>query len=244
MNNSGKKLAIMQPYFLPYIGYFQLMAAVDKFVVLDDVAYINRGWVNRNRILINGDASLFTIPLRKSSQNKLISEIEISNEFRWQDKLLRTIKQNYHKTNNFQEVYPLVTRIVNFAAINLSQFLLNSLQEMTLYLDISVNMVSSSGVYGNSDMKGQSRIVDICLKENAGVYINPPGGVGLYEEKEFERNGIDLLFLKPDSLFYCQNDHPFVEWLSIIDVLMFNSKKNVIKYLQQYKFLKAREVLV
>src|SRR5512140_19777 len=103
-----KSIAIMQPYFLPYIGYFQLMAAVDKFVVFDDVNYINRGWINRNRLLLNGGAHTFTVPLRGASQNKLICDIELAEDDGWRDKLLRTISQSYAKTPCYAEVAPLM----------------------------------------------------------------------------------------------------------------------------------------
>ncbi|MDR6194877.1 WbqC family protein [Siphonobacter sp. SORGH_AS_0500] len=99
-------LAIMQPYLFPYIGYFQLLNAVDKFVIYDDVAFINRGWINRNSILNNGKAQLFTVPLKEASQNKLIHEISIDTDQKWRDKLLKTIQQNYKKAPHFAAVFP------------------------------------------------------------------------------------------------------------------------------------------
>ncbi|HEY0111260.1 MAG TPA: WbqC family protein, partial [Fibrella sp.] len=113
-------LAIMQPYVLPYIGYIQLMNTVDTFVFYDDVAFINRGWVNRNRLLVNGKEYLFTIPLKEASQNKTIREIELANDPKWRGKLLKTIEQSYRKAPQYTVVMPMTERIINFQAENRS----------------------------------------------------------------------------------------------------------------------------
>lgn len=123
------KLAIMQPYFLPYIGYFQLINAVDTFVLLDDVNYINKGWINRNQLLLNGKAHLFTLPLQKASQNKLINQLELSNETKWKDKLLKTIETAYKKAPQFHLVFPLISQILQYPESNLSLFIHHSIQK-------------------------------------------------------------------------------------------------------------------
>lgn len=130
MNKAPKRLANMQPYFLPYIGYFQLMAAVDKFVIFDDVNYINRGWINRNCLLMNGKAHTFTVPLRAASQNKLICEIELLDEQHWRDKLLRTMYQAYGKAAYYKQTDGLLERVINYPTTKLDEFLLNSLCEI------------------------------------------------------------------------------------------------------------------
>ena len=216
------RLAIMQPYFLPYIGYFQLMAAVDKFVVLDDVNYINRGWVNRNRLLLNGLPHTFTLPIRGASQNKLICDIELVSERNWSDKLIRTIRQAYRQAPCYAHVSALIERLFHYPAVRLDEFLLNSLREILHYLSLEVNVVSTSRVYKNEHLKGQERILDICRQEQADGYINPIGGENLYDRASFLEQGIQLLFLRPRPISYPQGKGEYIPWLSILDVLMFN----------------------
>lgn len=228
-----KSLAIMQPYFLPYIGYFQLLAAVDKFVVLDDVNFINRGWINRNRLLLNGVAHLFTIPLRGASQNKLICEIELVNERDWRKKTMRTIKQAYSKAPFYHQVSPLFENLIFYPSSRLDAFLLNSICEIARYLSLNVDIVSSSRCYQNSSLKGQKRILDICQREQASIYINPIGGLELYDRAIFSQEGVSVNFLCPRSVIYSQGRKEYVPGLSILDVLMFNSPTTVRQLLSE-----------
>lgn len=227
------KLAIMQPYFLPYIGYFQLMAAVDKFVVFDDVNYINRGWINRNRLLLNGETHTFTVPLRAASQNKLIYEIELPDDDRWRDKLLRTLHQAYGKAPYYGQVVSLLERVINYSTRRLDEYLLNSLREVTRYLPLNVELVASSRIYDNAQLKAQERIFDICRQEQASTYINAIGGLELYDREHFAQHDISLLFLKSRPISYPQDKFNHVAWLSIIDVLMFNAPIAIHKLLRE-----------
>lgn len=222
-----KRLAIMQPYFLPYIGYFQLMAAVDRFVVFDDVNFINRGWINRNRLLMNGAAHTFTVPLQGASQNKLICEIELTDEQCWREKLLRTLHQAYGKAPFYVQVSGLMEKLINHPTTRLDEFLLNSLREITGYLSLEVEIVASSRIYNNANLKGQARILDICLRERATIYINPIGGVELYDRASFAQHELTLKFLKSRPKVYSQGKCEHVGGLSIIDVLMFNQPSAV-----------------
>lgn len=217
-----KTIAIMQPYFLPYIGYFQLLAAVDKFVVFDDVNFINRGWVNRNRLLLNGEAHSFTVPLRGASQNRLICEIELVGEQGWRDKLMRTTRQAYGQAPCFAQVFFLLERLINYPSVRLDEFLLNSLREVVCYLSLEVDIVSTSRIYQNAHLKGQERILDICRQERADVYINPIGGESLYDRPSFLEQGIKIHFLRSRPARYPQGKDEYIPWLSILDVLMFN----------------------
>lgn len=232
-----RTIAIMQPYFLPYIGYFQLMAAVDKFVVFDDVHYINRGWVNRNRLLLEGAAHMFTVPLRGASQNRLICDIELVEEQDWRDKLLRTIRQAYVKAPCYAEVSALMERLINYPARRLDEFLLNSLREIASYLALEVEIGSSSRIYRNSQLSGQERILDICRQEQAGVYINPIGGEELYDRASFREQGVQLKFLRSRPVCYPQGNGEFVPWLSILDVLMFNPQPEARRLLAEMDLL-------
>lgn len=228
-----KTIAVMQPYFLPYIGYFQLMAAADKFVLLDDVSFIRRGWINRNRLLLDGVPHTFTVPLRGASQNRLICEIELDGERGWREKRLRTIRQAYGKAPCYARAYSLMENLIHYPSSRLDEFLLNSLREVARYLSLEVEIVSTSRIYENAHLKGQERILDICRQEQAQVYINPIGGVGLYDRARFSQQGLRLNFLRSRPVPYSQGKGEHVAGLSIMDVLMFNEPTAVRRLLAE-----------
>ena len=232
-------LAIMQPYFLPYIGYMQLMSAVDTFVLYDDVAFINRGWVNRNRLLINGQEHLFTVPLKDASQNKRINEVMIASDPKWRSKLLKTVEQGYRKAPFYQAVMPLTEKIINFTTDSIADLVYFSLVELNQYLGLSTRLVQSSTVYNNADLKAQERILDICRQEKASHYINPIGGTDLYDKPTFTQAGMELSFIKALKVEYPQinNRNEFVPWLSVIDVLMMNDVPTVKTMLGAYELV-------
>lgn len=231
------KIAIMQPYILPYIGYWQLINAVDKFIILDDVNYINKGWINRNKILVNGSENFSTIPLIHASQNKKINEIDISAELKWRNTLVKTIEFNYKKAKYYSEVSELILSCINYDNLNLSEYILHSLTRISAYLDLKTTFVASSSIYENDNLKGEDRIIDICLKEGATDYINPIGGLELYSYESFKLKNLQLHFLKTEDIAYPQFKNEFVPWLSIIDVLMFNSKDEVKAMLNMYELV-------
>lgn len=218
------RLAIMQPYFVPYLGYLQLIHAVDRFVILDDVNFINKGWINRNRILINGQDKLVTLPLVKASQNRLINAIQIADYEDWRSKLLRTITLAYKRAPYFNETLPLIERIVSYENNQLSAFLYHSLLMLMQHLHIETEIIPSASIFNNGELKGSDRILDICMREQAQEYINPQGGTSLYSTSHFAEHKIKLHFLHSNPQSYRQFDGVHVPWLSIVDVLMFNSK--------------------
>lgn len=228
------KLAIMQPYFFPYIGYFQLLNAVDKFVIYDDVNYIKRGWINRNRILLNDADHSFTIPVLKASQNIIIANTLIDPSSKWRDKLILTMEHAYRNAPYFKEVFPLVEESILKKCPTIATYALHSIETVATYLEIQTEIIPSSGMYGNDALKGPDRILDICLKEAASTYINPCGGVGLYDKQQFTDAKVDLQFIYPEQVSYAQQKNAFIENLSIIDVLMFNSKEQSRKMLTQF----------
>ena len=230
-------LAIMQPYFLPYIGYMQLMSAVDTFVLYDDVAFINRGWINRNRLLINGHEHLFTVPLKDASQNKRINEVHLADDPKWRSKLLKTIEQGYRKAPYYQAVMPITEKIVNFATDSIADLVYASLLELNQYIGLTTRLVQSSSIYNNADLKAQERILDICRQEGATGYINPIGGIELYDKPTFAQAGINLNFIKSKRIEYPQFKGDFVPWLSIVDVLMFNDTATVRAFLGEYELV-------
>lgn len=231
------RIAIMQPYFLPYVGYLQLMNAVDKFVLYDDVNYINKGWINRNRLLVNGKEYLFTVPLKEASQNKLINEIELGNDPQWRGKLLKTIEQAYKKAPYYPTVLGIIEKILNLEAQTISQLIAGSLEILKQYLAIPTELVLSSTIYQNNHLKAQARILDICLQEKASQYVNPIGGVELYDKAIFAKNGIQLNFIKSKLVEYQQFKNDFVPWLSVIDLMMFNDVPTIQGFLGEFELV-------
>lgn len=227
----------MQPYLFPYIGYFQLVKAVDTFVVYDDVNFINRGWINRNNLLVNGQASLFTVPLVGASQNRLIKDIPLADFDKWREKFLRTIAVNYRRAPFFDPVYGLLTGMLAPGSGYISQLVVASLKAIAGYLEIGTAIVDSSATYQNEHLKAQERILDICRQQACTTYINPIGGTELYNRDRFAAAGIELKFIKSKPINYRQFGQSFVPWLSILDVLMFNSVEEVNHLLNEYELL-------
>lgn len=228
------KVAIMQPYFFPYIGYFQLIDAVDKFIVYDDVNYINRGWINRNNILINGRAGLISVPLQGASQNKLIKDIAPVADEKWKNTLLKTIEHNYKKAPFFSVVFNMICQVLNSNSSSISELNYKSIIMICKYLGITTEFVKTSEKYQNSELKGLYRILDICKKEGATHYFNPIGGTELYDRELFRKNALSLSFLKSNLEPYEQFQHEFIPALSILDVLMFRDTAAIKKMLLNY----------
>ena len=225
------KLGIMQPYFMPYIGYWQLMAAVDKYVIYDDVNFIKKGWINRNNILINGSKQLFSISLEGVSQNKLINEIQIADDF---VKLRKTISMAYSKAPYYEETMELLDQIFTFESKNLAKFLENSIRLVADYLGLDTEIILSSDVEKDNSLRGQEKILEICKNLNADVYYNAIGGQELYDKDDFKADGIDLQFVKTNLIPYTQFKNDFVSGLSMIDVLMFSSPEEINNMLKQF----------
>ena len=231
------KLAIMQPYLFPYIGYFQLINAVDKFILYDDVTFIKKGWVNRNNILVNGGKHLFTIPLKNASQNVLIKDLQLAVSEKWKKKFLKTLEHAYSKGPFFEEVFFIVEKVINTKTKFIRDWHLKSFEFINQHLGINTMIVESSTIYKNKKLKEQRRILDICLQENASNYINPIGGQELYDLKLFMNNGVKMNFLKTEETIYPQFNNDFVPWLTIIDVMVFNGKDGTIKMLNNYALI-------
>lgn len=224
----------MQSYFFPYIGYFQLIHAVDKFVIYDDVNYIKQGWINRNRILLNGKEFLITLKLDKAGSFKLINNINIIDN---KTKMLKTIKQAYCKAPYFSEVFSLLEKIFHCKEQNLSKFLINSIVLLCKYLDINTKILISSDFKKDNKLKGEAKVIHICKLLKADQYINAIGGMELYSKENFKKEGIDLKFIKSKPVKYEQFDNEFVTSLSIIDVLMFNHVSKVNNFLNEIEYI-------
>lgn len=224
----------MQPYFLPYIGYFQLINAVDKYVVVDDVNYIKGGWINRNYFLVNNEKQLITVSLKSKSQNKLINEIEIADDL---SNFIKTIRNTYSRAPFFTDSINLLEEITSFKDKQLANFIFNSLRILLDYLHIDTEIILSSNLQKDNSLRAQKRVIDICKIHNADTYINPIGGQGLYNKEDFKSENIDLHFLRTVSFEYPQLSNNFVQNLSILDVLMFNSVEDIRKMLDKYELI-------
>ena len=237
------KISVMQPYFFPYIGYFQLVKAADTFVFFNDVNFIKKGWINRNNLLQHNKAFSFTIPLQKVSQNKRINEVELSNYSEWRKDFLRILEFNYKKANHFDSAFALVNEILfKKDFIKIDELASESVMGVCSYLGLKTAFLFSSELSYEGE-KGQDKIMNICALLNANVYTNPINGAHLYEEAAFKSKGIDLFFLAPESVEYAQHvKKEFVPWLSIIDVLMFNSREEVVNLLEKRKICTSAEL--
>jgi len=229
------KLAIMQPYLFPYIGYFQLMNAVDEFVVYDNIEFTKKGWINRNRVLVNGNDAYISFPLKKDSdyldiRERYLAEVWITDR----KKMLNRIHASYSKSPYFTDVYHVIEKAILFEENNLFLFILNSLNLVKDYLQITTSLITSSTIPVDHTLKAEKKVIEICKDRKAEVYINPIGGLGLYDKNEFKESGIELHFLKSDPIDYKQFENDFVPWLSIIDVMMFNSREQIKGYLNLY----------
>jgi hypothetical protein len=232
------KAAIMQPYFMPYIGYFQLMNSVDVFVVYDTIEYTKKGWINRNRILLNNQEDYITIPLKKDSDYLHISERKLSDSWP-QDraKMLNRIQQAYRKAVGFKETFPLVESCIKHDSMNLFAFILNSIHLIKNHLGIPTRLIESSAIHADHTLKSESRVISICQALHATEYINPIGGLELYSETTFADAGLSLKFLKARNIPYDQGNSAFIPFLSVIDVLMYCGKERTMNMLHEYDFI-------
>lgn len=235
------KLGIMQPYFIPYIGYWQLMNAVDKYVVYDDVNFIKGGWINRNRILINGQPKYFNIPMLGASSFKLINEVQVNNEPKLIEKNLRILESAYKKAPYYEVGYPLMKKILNCGKNNIAEYIVESFKIINEYLGITTELIISSTLNKDCSLKGQEKVLSICEMLGASEYYNAIGGQELYSFETFSQHGIILSFLKTCPITYKQFGEEFQRDLSILDVIMFNSKDEVRKMLNQYELIRENE---
>jgi len=231
------KLAIMQPYVFPYIGYFQLIQAVDKFLLLDSVNFIKKGWINRNRIIVNGTDDMFSVPLSKVSQNKSIIHTYLHKDYsKWCEKFLLTLTHSYKHAPYFGPVFDLVNRSLTSCSAedSISALAFSSLQETADYLGITTELIPSSDPYDQNGLKAQTKIIDICKQLGATDYYNLNGGKDLYSFKDFTKEGLRLHFVASKPIKYKQySDVDFIPWLSILDVIMFNSPQETLGLLSE-----------
>lgn len=234
----GMKIGIMQPYFFPYIGYFQLMNAVDEFVVYDNIEYTKKGWINRNRILVNGRGTYISVPLKKDSDYLDIRERRLANSWPIErSKFANRITESYRQAPQFERAYPIVEQCLFFDDANLFNFLFNSLRRIHDYIGIKTPLIVSSTLPIDHALKAEQKVIAICKARQVDTYVNPIGGTALYDKEKFRNEGIALHFLKTEEVRYPQAADSFIPSLSIIDVMMYNSREEIFPLLALFQLV-------
>ena len=211
-------LGANQPYFLPYLGYFQLIHAVDKFLVLDDFNYIKGGWINRNRILRDGKTVFLSVPVSHASPNREINKHYVCGSV---ESMLRSIREAYRKASLFEDVFPIITSVMEYSDKNLGAFVFNSIRTICDYLGIATSVILNSSRDDNTELRSEQRVIHLCKTMGADTYVNAIGGLSLYNRDNFAAEGIRLRFLKGELPPYRQlRTQDFVSALSILDIMM------------------------
>lgn len=228
-------VASHQPYFLPYLPYWQLIHMADRFLIGDDFAFMKGGWIARNRILVQGSPQYLRMEVQDRSSFRLISEtlrapLPVDNK-------LRTLEMAYHKAPFFKDGFSLAEEVICCPERNLAEFLEHSIRTVCAYLGITTPIGHTSDLPGNRLLKREERIYDFCHRLGADRYVNAIGGRAMYHGEEFALQGIRLQFLQSWHTPYPQFGGPFVEKLSILDAIMFNSREQLHEMLDQYTLI-------
>lgn len=230
----------MQPYFFPYFGYFSLINSVDKFVLYDNVKYTKKGWINRNRLIFNNKISTFSVPLKKSSDFLSIKEKNVScdkNSIKHIGKSLNQIETNYKKEKFFDVVFPIIEKAYSYKSNNLFDFLHHSLNQVLSFLGIETEIIVSSELLVDEKLKKQEKVISICKELNCSIYVNPIGGLNLYNSEDFIKKGIELKFFSSTNIFSDKNRINNDEYLSILDLMMCIDKRKIINELQNFELI-------
>ncbi len=229
-------LAVMQPYLFPYLGYYQLAHSAQHFVFLDDVAFIKKGFINRNRILLDGKPFNFTLPIADISQNRPINAHHFTGDF---DAFLKQIRHAYTRAPFFRSVFEMIESVCLASQLNVAEKNTLSVCAVFDYLKLPF-ICSSASSFPAGDARGQQRILDLCRHFAADAYHNAAGGRELYEPKAFADCAVQLRFLQNHFPSYAQcGGGPFVPGWSIIDVLMNNEPEQARLMLQSYELVEA-----
>lgn len=225
------RVAVMQSYFFPYIGYFQLISSVDLFIVYDDIKYTKKGWINRNRILQNGKDIMFSLPLKSDSDFLGVRDRVLAADFN-PDKVLNQLSGAYKCAPYFTQTFPLIEEILRYKDRNLFKFIYYSILKVCGHLGITTEIRISSDVDICHSLKNQDKVIALCEAVGATSYINAIGGIELYSKDDFTARNLELKFIRSKKFEYAQFDNEFVPWLSMIDVMMFNPLNVIREYIQ------------
>jgi len=226
-------IGIMQPYFFPYLGYFQLISAVDEFVIYDNIKYTKKGWINRNRFILNGQPAYFSIPLQNGSDSLDINQRLISSDYS-ASRFINQLSEAYRKTPFFEETLPLIESVAHQPQRNLFTFLHAGLLATCQHLLLPTPLLVSSDIELASALKGQARVIGLCQARRATRYINPAGGMDLYDDAHFASHGLTLRWLQAGLPSYAQPRAPaFVPALSILDVLCCAGRNQTRRWIRE-----------
>jgi hypothetical protein len=232
-------LAIMQPYLFPYLGYFHLIEACELFIFYDDVHFIKRGWINRNRIALEKKEHLFTFPVKHASQNVLIKDTKISFESNWKRKFFSKLRLAYKDAPNFKSTMDLIEETLKtHEGESISDLAIRSIQLVYEYLGTDLKYGISSDLSPHTThLRKSERLIQITKELGFGSYVNLPGGREIYTKEHFRNYGIDLHFINSLEYQYPQYNSDFIPSLSIIDVLMFNNEEETKDLLRNFTLI-------
>jgi hypothetical protein len=231
------KLAIMQPYFFPYLGYFGLIKHTDHFILFDTPQYIRHGWIERNRILKqNGEPLYIKVPLKKHARDTAINKIIVNNSENWKEKIFAQLVP-YKRAPYYRAAILLLKEIFDFNSESIVEINSRSLKMTCKYLGIStpVTTWSDMGLAINSANAADEWALNICKAMGANTYYNPIGGVSFFDKSKYEKNGIEIKFMEIQPTRYNQLSKEFIPFLSIIDVIMYNSPGDINEMLDSYE---------
>jgi WbqC-like protein family len=228
----------MQPYFFPYLGYWQLLNYVDNYVIYDDVNFIKGGWVNRNKILLDGQEHYINLPMSGASSNKHINQVGVGTDKVMKGKTLKLLEHAYCKAPYFENAIKIPEQILTHEYENLADCLVESIQLICYYLGISTPILRAQSMEIDPALRGQDRVLDTCKLLKTDSYINAIGGQSIYSYDAFRKCNMQLKFLDMKDITYPQFGGAFISKLSIIDVMMFNSQEVIAE-----KFLNAFDLV-
>ena len=227
-------VGILQPSYLPWLGFFEQMARVDCFVLYDDVQYDKQGWRNRNRIKNREGIQWITVPiLTKGKRSQLINQAQISLDTNWSIKHLASLETNYRNADYFNNFFFKIEPLLKKQWQNLFDLnfeLLNLLKE---HLGIKTQLVLSSSLLKKlpKDASPESRLIEICEKVGGDALYEGAAGQNYIDTRLFKKANIGLIYQQYDHPVYKQLYGDFVPYLSIVD-LIFNEGPNSLSILE------------
>lgn len=223
-------LGVMQPYFFPYLGYFELIQKTDRWVVFDTVQYNARSWMNRNRILHPIEGTQYIgVPVRHAPKGTPIREIRLIDKAAAERRVLGQLAHYRRHAPYYEAVTGLVGGTFAVASDRLVDVNLAGLSAVCRYLAVPFTWQLCSDLRINGADIGHAGAWALAIARHldASRYINPPGGRILFRPEEWREAGIELRFTEPPTLRYSCAPYEFVEHLSILDVLMWMSPDKV-----------------
>ena len=233
------RIAILQPGYLPWLGFFDQLWRSDRFVIYDDVQYTRRDWRSRNRIKTPKGELWLSVPIvNRGRFHQLINEAEIDYSQNWTHKHLGTITNSYHRTPYFEKYYPKLAEVFNLKPKYLLELDMSLIHICADWLNINAEIIFSSklNISGNST----ERLVKICQHLKATHYLTGNAAKDYLDESMFSKANIELEYHDYKHPFYKQLYPPFIPYLSIVD-LLFNHGQDSLAILTREKILESED---